>query len=452
MSAIPAADSGRGSRESGRRGWRVLLVWGLVVLLPGVGAVAWPFLGPAELAVFLSPVSHFPAAEWPCDKQILGAAPRFRPRITHVRIVDLDQDGRMDILACDAQQKRVYWYRQVGWRQWEEIPLGPELNVPAGLTVVDLDGDGDLDLVVAVLGSVLPSDERIGQVVWLENRGKTFVPHVLLDHLRRVTDVQAGDFTGNGRPDLVVAVYGYHHGELLWLENLGEGGPTPRLRFREHLLLATQGPSHVPVADFTGDGRQDIAALVSQDHEEVWLWENRGGGQFTPRRIFHTLNFDLGSASLRLTDLDGDGQPDLLLCAGDNLEINHHYPQPWHGCYWLRNSGDGKFTVQRLAAVGGVYGAAVADLNGDGRPDLVLACMFNDWHRPGAASLVLLENRGSGVFLPRTLDTHPIHLAVLDAGDLDGDGQADLVAGSLHLDDLAATRWGRLTLWLRRPP
>jgi hypothetical protein len=76
--------------------------------------------------------------------------------------------------------------------------------------------------------------------------------------------------------------------------------------------------------------------------------------------------------------------------------------------------------------------------------------MFNDWHRPGAASLVLLENRG-GEFLPRTLATHPIHLAVLDAGDLDGDGQADLVAGSLHLDDLAPERWGRLTLWLRRP-
>ncbi|MCX8139754.1 MAG: VCBS repeat-containing protein [Gemmataceae bacterium] len=445
MADVAASNGGQTLPSSGRRGWRVLLVWTVAVLLPGAGAVAWPYLGPAEVEVCSSPVSHFPAAEWPYDKQILGAAPRFRPRITHVRLVDLDQDGRMDILACDAQRKRLYWYRQTDRRQWQEIPVGPELNVPAGLAVVDLDGDGDRDIVAAVLGSVLPSDERIGQVVWLENRGGTFVPHVLLDHVRRVADVQAGDFTGEGRPDLAVAVYGYHHGELLWLENLGGG------RFREHLLLATQGPSHVPVADFTGEGRLDIAALVSQDHEEVWLWENRGSGEFAPRRIFHTLNFDLGSASLRAADLDEDGRPDLLLCAGDNLEINHHYPQPWHGCYWLRNGGrGGEFTVQRLAAVGGVYGAAVADLTGDGRPDVVLACMFNDWHRAGAASLVLLENRG-GEFLPRTLDTQPIHLAVLDAGDLDGDGQADLVAGSLHLDDLAPERWGRLTLWLRRP-
>lgn len=418
----------------------------MVVLLPTAWFIARPHLGPAPLELYRSPVSHFPAAEWNFEKRTLGTGPRFRPRITHVRIIDLDRDGRMDLLVSDAQHKRVFWYRQVGWRQWQEIPLGREVNVPAGLVVVDLDGDGDLDVVAAVLGDVLPSDARIGQVIWLENRGQEFAVHVLLDHLRRVSDVQAGDFNGDGRPDLAVAVYGYHHGEVLWLENLAQG------RFREHRLLATQGPSHVPVADFTGDGRPDIAVLVSQDHEEVWLFENQSGGRFTPHRVFQTPNFDLGSASLRLTDLDDDGRPDLLLCAGDNLEINHHYPQSWHGCLWLRNTGNGQFEVRRLAAVGGVYGAAVADLTGDGLKDIALCCMFNDWRTPGAASLVLLENIGEYRFQPRTIDTLPIHLAVIDAGDIDEDGRADIVAGGLHLDDLAPQRWGRLTLWLQPAP
>ncbi|MCS7022575.1 MAG: VCBS repeat-containing protein [Gemmataceae bacterium] len=425
---------------------RVVLVVALAVLFPLALLIAWPSLGPPSLPLHVSPVSQFPVAEWPFHKQVLGRGPQFRPRITHVRIVDLDQDGRPDILASDAQHKRVFWYRSVGPRQWQEIPLGGELNVPAGLAVVDLDGDGDLDVVVAVLGSVLPADDRIGQVVWLENRGTEFVDHIVLDHLRRVSDVQAADFNGDGRPDLAVAVYGYHHGEVLWLENRGSG------RFREHRLLATQGPSHVPVADFTGDGRPDIGVLVSQDHEEVWLFANQGNGRFTPRLIFQTCNFDLGSASLRLADLDADGRPDLLLCAGDNLEINHHYPQPWHGCIWLRNKGAGEFETIRLAAVGGVYGAAVADLTGDGLPDVVLCCMFNDWRTAAAASLVLLENQGHQQFTPRTLDTLPIHLAVIDAGDLDGDGRADIVAGGLHLDDLAPQRWGRLTLWLHTLP
>lgn len=344
---------------------------------------------------------------------------------------------------CDGQRNRVFLYRSKPSGGWDEVALGDELNCPAGAVPVDLDGDGDLDLVVAVLGSVLPTDEEVGQVVWLENRNGTFVTRVLLDHVRRVSDVQPADLDGDGDVDLAVAVYGFHHGEVLWLENRGG-------RFHDHQLLATQGPSHVPIADFDGDGRPDIAALVSQDHEEVWLFRNRGNGEFAPERAFHTFNFDLGSAGLSSVDLDRDGRPDLLLVAGDNLEVNHHYPQPWHGCLWLRNAGGGRFEAVRIANVGGAYAAAVADFDGDGDNDVVLACMFNDWHRPGAASLVLLENDGHQTFTPKTLAAQPIHLATVAAGDLNGDGRPDVVAGTLNLDTPAPDATGRVTVWLSR--
>jgi hypothetical protein len=416
------------------------------VLLPVAGYFGLGRVLPADrrVPVPVSPVSHFPAAALRFDRQTLGPEPGFRPQITHVKIADLDRDGRPDVIVADGQRNRVFWYRQLPDGRWDEVPLGGELNCPGPFAVVDLDKDGDLDLVVSVIGSVYPTDDRVGQVVWLENRGGTFVNHVLLDDVRRVTDVQAGDLDGDGDVDLAVAVYGYDHGEVLWLENRGGG------RFRDHLLFATQGPSHVPVGDFDGDGDLDIVALVSQDHEEVWAFMNDGKGNFAPRRLFGTPNFDLGSAGLIAADLDGDGDLDLILSAGDNLEINHHYPQQWHGCVWLENKGGWQFEPHRIGSVGGVYAAAVADLDGDGDNDVVLACMFNDWRAPGAASLVLLENDGRQNFTARMLADRPIHLATVAAGDLNGDGRPDVVAGSLHLEHLADDRAGRVTLWLSR--
>ena len=106
--------------------------------------------------------------------------------------------------------------------------------------------------------------------------------------------------------------------------------------------MTAPGAIHVPLADFNGDGKLDIVALVSQEDEEVWAFENLGGGRFRKRVLLSHLNFDLGSTGLVLTDLDRDGRPDLLLVAGDNLEIRYPAPQRWHGCFWLRNLGDWK--------------------------------------------------------------------------------------------------------------
>src|SRR5262245_28149560 len=421
------------------------LIWVLLVVaivIPVGIAFAIPRLPKRSVPIHTSSVSHFPPSALAFERRTLGPEPGLRPRITNVRIVDLDKDGHLDVLVCDAERNRVLLYRQLPSAEWEEKPLGDELNTPAGATPVDLDGDGDLDVVVAVLGNVLPTDDRVGRVVWLENKGGVFINHVLLDDVRRVSDVQAADLDGAGDMDLAVAVFGLNHGEILWLENTRGG------QFRDHLLLATQGPAHVPIADFDAGGKPDIAGLVSQDHEEVWLFENRGNGGFAPRRIYETLNFDLGSAGLITSDLDKDGKPDLLLVAGDNLEVNHHYPQPTHGCLWLQNKGAGKFEATRIGSVGGVYAAAVADFDGDGDNDVVLACMFNDWHHHGAACLVLLENDGRQSFTPKMIADQPIYLATVAAGDLNGDGRPDIVAGSLYIYTPSRDRIGRVTIWL----
>lgn len=372
-------------------------------------------------------------------KQSLGTGQGVPPWITNVQIVDLDKDGLKDVVACDGRFDRVLWYRQDADGAWHEQVIGTQLPGVAHATVADLDADGDNDVIVSTLGRVSPNDETIGSVVWLENTGTEYQPHRLLTDVRRVADAQAGDLDGDGDQDLVVAVFGYARGEILWLENRGSD------RWRSHQLFIGAGTIHVPIADYDGDGDLDIAAVVSQDSEEVWGFENQGG-RFQPRLLYRSVNPDLGSAGLVRADLDGDGDQDLVLPVGDNLEDFYSYPQSYHGCFWLENQGAWKFESHRIATVGGTYAAAVGDLDSDGDQDVVLVSMFNDWDKPGHASIVQLENDGKQNFTARQLD-HPTHLVTAGCGDLNGDGRDDIVAGAMFMTAPFEQSSG-ITVWL----
>lgn len=371
----------------------------------------------------------------------IGAPVAGLPLITNVQIVDFDGDGQNEILACDALGNRILLQKRQPDGSWSESVLIEDVSVPAHVTVVDIDQDGDLDLLVAVLGNLMPDDEVIGRVELFERRGDEFVRHVILDDVRRVADVQFGDFNGNGKLDLAVAVFGYSRGEVLWLENLGD------FQFRVHELLSAPGAIHVPVGDFDQDGDLDIMAIVTQNEEELWGFENQGDGTFVPRLLWTTPNLDLGGAGLIAADLDGDGDLDLVLPAGDNLEDFDAYPQPYHGCYWFENLGGWQFKMHRVSDLGGTYAAAVADMDGDGHQDIVLVSLTNDWLEPNNASVVWLQNDGQQNFTCWQIAAKPLHLVTVAVGDIDGDGKPDIVAGSLNVRRPHAGA-GRLTAWI----
>jgi hypothetical protein len=387
--------------------------------------------------------SRFASSPVAFERREIGPAVQQHPIITNVQILDVDGDGRTDLLACDARRQCVVWCRQDQSGAWTEEILAENLAAPAHATVVDLDGDGDLDLLISLLGDLTPNDGVIGQLIWLEREGKEFRRHVLLHDVRRVADCQAADFDGDGDLDLAVAVFGYARGQVLWLENLGQG------QFLDHELLSAAGTIHVPLADYDGDGDIDIAAIVSQDDEELWCFENLGKGSFRPRRLWYSVNFNIGSAGLISDDLDRDGDPDLILPVGDNLEVAHSFPLDFHGCLWFENTGGWSFTPHRIAEYGGTYAAAAGDLDGDGDRDVALVSMFNNWDDRRNASVVWLENDGSQHFHPWQIDTEPTHRVTLAVGDIDGDGRADLLTGGLHLIG-PFDRLGRITAWFNR--
>jgi len=380
------------------------------------------------LAFVLSGCARKPAADpGPAVKpRPIGAAFEGRPWITHLEIVDLDEDGLPDVLASDAKQNAVQWLRQHPRGVFEEQTLADKIAAPAHVATADMDGDGDTDVLVASMGVILPSNEKIGRVIVLENTGDGFAQRVLLEDTARVTDVQAGDLDNDGDMDLVVGQFGYHDGEIRWMENQGDW------QFESHNLLRLSGTIHTPIADMDGDGDLDITAIVSQEWEELYVFENNGSGAFTKRLVYAVGNPDYGSSGISLADLDQDGDPDILYTNGDAFDYAPPGPRPWHGVQWLENKGELSFTFHRIAAYKGAYNARAIDMDGDDDLDIAVVSLFNDWRSRDAASLRWFQNDGQQTFTSHALAHRPTHLLALDAGDLDGDGRPDLVTGAMH--------------------
>ncbi len=378
--------------------------------------------------------------------QAVGFPIEGHPWIAHVRIVDFDQDGLADVLVVDARTNSINLLRQSAPGTFSESVLYPDIPAVVRAEPYDIDADGDLDLLVASMGQVFPNNDPIGTVLVLENDGaQHFTPHVIAEHVPRVTDVQAGDLNGDGRPDLAVALFGYNQGEVRWFENRGDWS------FASHQLLDLSGAINVCIADFTGDRIPDVAAVVSQEWEEVYLFENSGSGTFTRRVIFGSTNEDFGSSGLSVADMNRDGRPDLLYSNGDGFDLAAPGARTWHGLQWLENLGGGGFRFHRMGDLRGAYTPIGVDLDRDGAMDAVAVSGFNDWSDPKAASLVWFRNDGRGNFTPHVLAHTPTHLLALAAGDLDGDGEVDLVTGGFHAYP-PFDRLSRLLIWRHTQP
>ncbi len=363
-----------------------------------------------------------------------------RPQIAHVAVADLDRDGLPDVIVCDATRNQVTWIRQAPRGSYTETLIA-HVPAPAHVEAIDFDGDADLDLVVGSLGALFPNNNRIGAVIVFENDGgQQFQSHYVGDRIARVADARAGDLDGDGDLDIAVAGFGYDDGETSWLENTG--GWT----FEQHVLQRLSGPINALVVDIDGNRTLDIVALVSQEWEEIWGFLNDGRGNFTPRLIWGSTNTDFGSSWLSLSDMDKDGDPDLLYANGDAFEYAPPNSRPWQGVQWLENRGNLQFEFRRMVDLQGAMSPEALDVDGDGDLDVVLVTSNNDWDNPQAPSLLWLENDGRMQFTMHPLATSPTHLLPLAVGDLDGDGRADLVTGGMHISR-PYDRMGRITAW-----
>jgi hypothetical protein len=345
------------------------------------------------------------------------------------------------LLFCDMVRNSV---SSVGWSPAGlEIQPRVEATTPAQIVVTDLDQNGVSDYLLCELGSFAPEDHDRGRLLWLRDLSSSVSSAVtLVDGVGRVVDVSPGDFDGDGDLELVVAVFGWRKtGQLLYLEQTGTVDGVPQ--FSRSQLDHRHGAIHVPTVDLDCDGDLDFVALFSQEHETIEAFLNRGDGSFERQIVYLAGSPSYGSSGIELVDFDRDGDVDVLYTNGDTLDST--LVKPYHSVQWLENKGDFPFVRHHIGSLPGAMRAVAADLDGDEDLDVVASAWIPVGTAPTSprldgrfATLVWYEQ-----VCNRSMASHV--LVSSSAGgymttavsDLDLDGDLDIVVGAF---DASAAR------------
>jgi hypothetical protein len=290
------------------------------------------------------------------------------------------------------------------------------------VVVADVNGDGKPDIVA-------PNVQGSTVAVLLGNGDGTFQPAVTYTAAANgVTSVAVGDVNGDGKPDIVAAVdEAGVPGSVSVL--LGNGDGT----FRGAVSYPSGGyqAQSVAIADVNGDGKPDLVVsnVVSctsctGDGTVAVLLGNGDGTFQTP------VSYDSGgryAGAVAIGDVNGDGKPDIVVT---NIQA-----QPTSNVSVLLGNGDGTFQPAVTYGSGAFqpYSVALADVNGDGKLDLVVtnACVNNDEYCPGDGLVAVLLGNGDGTFKTAvTYDSGSYFAISVAVEDVNGDGKPDIVVAN----------------------
>ena len=268
-----------------------------------------------------------------------------------------------------------------------------------------------LDAPAGIITSISPNDAQSRQ-------------HDLMAFLKRPVQTLQADFDKDGLPDLLVCAFGHNQGGLYWLKQL------PDHSYKQFPIWEVPGAVHAETGDFNHDGYTDFMVLFAAGDEGIWLFENdkKGGFVSTSLLRFPPIN---GSTSFQLADFNGDGKQDILYTCGDNADFSMVL-KPYHGIFVYLNDGNNKYTEAWHYPVNGCTKAVVADFNGDGKLDIASIAFFADFkHRPEEKFIFFEGGNKPLTFIPHSppLEKEGRWIC-MDVKDYDHDGDQDIVLGN----------------------
>lgn len=293
---------------------------------------------------------------------------------------------------------------------------------------VELKWNKDDSFELLSMGLMDPANDSLGVLSSYSKNGQSWNESPVREKLYRPVHVEFADWNGDGREDHLISDFGNHVGKLsLYLS--GPGG------FEESVLKKEPGARRSIAVDFDRDGDMDILVLMTQARESILLFENQGSGRFREKSLL-AFQPAFGSSDFRYEDMNGDGHPDLVLVNGDNADLSQILKN-FHGVRIFENDGSGEFVESWFYPMYGASGLEVGDFDQDGKADLLAISFFPDKNQSPKQDLVYFRQTSKGEFDPFVLaDSPDFHWLMVSKGDLDMDGDEDLLIGTFAFDQL----------------
>lgn len=342
-------------------------------------------------------------------------------------------DASKKIYISDILQQKIFGY---------DLQLHLMDSIKTIGTVTDLHTSGN-EMIACNAGQVLPNNLKLGSVLRLHDSGylSGTQKDTLGGQLMRPVHIDIADLNKDGSNDIAVCEFGYLKGALSWLEN--KNG-----HYERHVLSHLPGAVMATINDFNNDGLPDILALFAHGEEGIFLYTNEGNGRFKQEQL---LRFPpcYGSSYFELADFNKDGHPDIVYTCGDNGDFSTIL-KPYHGVYVFMNDGKNQFARKYFYPVNGCYKAVARDFDGDGNLDIASIAFFADYKKQPEEGFVFLKNKGSLQFQPYTVgETVLGRWMSMDVADINSDGKPDIVLGNCSV---GPTMMRSETDWKKGPP